>query len=419
MTAADPSPQAADPSPQALVLRRVSKRYGPVVALREASLSLPRSRFLVLLGPSGSGKTTLIRCLAGIERPTEGEIEIAGVRVADRRTHVPPERRELAMVFQEFALWPHMTVEQNVAYPLRRRRVDGEQAARRTRAMLERVGLAGHGRRYPHELSGGEQQRVALARALIARPALLLFDEPLSSLDANLRERLRTLIGELVREQGATTVYITHDQNEAFALGDEIAVLNDGQLIQRGAPEEIYNAPATPFVARFTGLAGVLDGRVLRRHGELLEVALPSSDPSRWALVRARAMHSSLSTGCAVQLMARAAAVRLCNADRRGVSLRAVIRERAYQGRGYAYVLQLGEQVKLSGVFDHRRFERGTAVGLHLSADRLLAFAADASRPSAPLAADAVLAHPDGPHRRDGLSRSPMASTGARLRARP
>jgi iron(III) transport system ATP-binding protein len=300
------------------------------------------------------------------------------------------------MVFQEFALWPHMTVEQNVAYALRRRRLHGDRALERAHAMLERVGLAGYGPRYPHELSGGEQQRVALARALVARPALLLFDEPLSSLDANLRERLRILIGELVREQGATAVYITHDQGEAFALGDEIGVLDRGRLIQHGPPEEIYGAPATPFVARFTGLAGVLGGRVLRRDGARLQVAVPSSDPTRQALLSARAMDGSLREDCAVQLMARAAAVRLCDPSRRGASLRAVVRERCYQGRGYSYVLELGERLELSGVFDRRRFERGVVVGLHLEADRLLAFAADSGDPIPPLAADALVPGADG-----------------------
>jgi ABC-type nitrate/sulfonate/bicarbonate transport system ATPase subunit len=173
-------------------------------------------RFAVLLGASGSGKTTLLRCIAGIEKITAGTIDIGGMAVADRHIHLAPERRELAMVFQDYALWPHMTVEQNVAFALHRHRLAPETARRQTRAMLERVGLDALGHRYPNELSGGEQQRVALARALVANTGLILFDEPLSNLDAHLRDRLRVEIATLVRECGATAIYITHDQAEAF-----------------------------------------------------------------------------------------------------------------------------------------------------------------------------------------------------------
>ncbi len=251
-----------DPAP-AVEVRGVTKRFESVVALDDVSLTLAPGRFLTLLGPSGSGKSTLIRCLAGIEQVSAGTIALGGNVVADTARQLPPERRDLAMVFQDFALWPHMTAAQNVAFALRRRKTRGAQATRQAVTMLERVGLAGLRERYPHELSGGEQQRVALARALVASPELLLFDEPLSSLDANLRERLRIEIGTLVRETGASAVYITHDQGEAFALGDEVGVLAEGRLVQHGSPELIYRAPANPFVARFTGIAGGLTGRVV------------------------------------------------------------------------------------------------------------------------------------------------------------
>jgi len=386
----------------ALQLRGLSKRYGQVQALADVSLTVGRGRFLVLLGPSGSGKSTLVRCLAGIERPSGGEILISGERVACARRHVPPEERDLAMVFQDFALWPHMSVQENVAFALRRRRVRGAAARRRALEMLDRVGLAGYGARYPHELSGGEQQRVALARALVGEPALLLFDEPLSSLDANLRERLRTEIGTLVREQGATAVYITHDQQEAFALGDEIGILHRGSLVQRGTPEQIYDTPATPFAARFTGLAGALSGRVLRGDGNSVEVAVASEAPTRHALLGARAMQEGLAPGAAVTLMLSPAAVCLCEAGAPGATLSAGVRERAYQGRGYDYVLALGERLELCGVFDHRRFERGDRVGLRLDPSRTLAFAEEAATRSPALGA-AALAAASGPgeHARD------------------
>ena len=373
-------------------LIELSKHYSDVRALQDVSLAVSRSRFLVLLGPSGSGKSTLIRCLAGIERPTAGEIRIAGDVVAGGRRHLAPERRDLAMVFQDFALWPHMTVGENVHFPLRRRKVGSAAAADRVRAMLQRVGLTRHAERYPHELSGGEQQRVALARALVANPALLLFDEPLSSLDANLRERLRIEIGTLVREQGATAVYITHDQSEAFALGDAIGVLDSGRLVQLGTPETIYRRPATPFVARFTGLSGVLTGRLMGPvplRPELVHVTAPTTDPTRQADLMAMPM-TELKAGTAVQVMLRPTAARLCNPEGRGAVLRAVVRDGAYHGRGYDYVLELGNGLELSGVFDRRRFARGETVGLHIDPAQALAFAEDAAVNAPPLSAEAL-----------------------------
>ena len=233
-----------------------------VPALKSVSLDVAPGTFLVLLGPSGSGKTTLLRCLAGIERIDSGSLAIGSRVVADGRSHVPPEQRDLSMVFQDYALWPHMTALDNVAFALRRRRLPRAECRVRAASMLDRVGLSEFAKRYPNELSGGQQQRVALARALIADTGLILCDEPLSNLDADLRERMRVEISSLVREAGATTVYITHDQAEAFALADHIGVLEEGVLVQSGSAEDVYHHPATPFVARFTGLAGELPVRV-------------------------------------------------------------------------------------------------------------------------------------------------------------
>lgn len=234
----------------------VRKSYGRAVALDGIDLQLGTGRFVVLLGPSGSGKSTLARCLAGVERIDSGRLYLGGQLVGDGRHHLPPERRNLAMVFQDYALWPHLDVRSNVTYALRRHHLGGTESRRRAGEALDQVGLGALGERYPHELSGGEQQRVALARAVVGRPGLLIFDEPLSNLDADLRERLRVEIATLTRQSGATAVYITHDQSEAFALADEIAVLDRGNLVQFGPPEDIYHRPATPFVARFTGISG-------------------------------------------------------------------------------------------------------------------------------------------------------------------
>ena len=239
-----------------------------VPALKSVSLDVAPGSFLVLLGPSGSGKTTLLRCLAGIERIDRGSLSIGSRVVADGRTHVPPEQRDLSMVFQDYALWPHLTALDNVAFALRRRLLSRASCRGRALEMLSRVGLAEFARRYPNELSGGQQQRVALARALIADTGLILCDEPLSNLDADLRERMRVEISALVREAGATTVYITHDQAEAFALADVVGVLEAGELVQAGSPEDVYHHPATPFVARFTGLAGELPVRVTGHFGD-------------------------------------------------------------------------------------------------------------------------------------------------------
>ncbi|MGI9185306.1 MAG: ABC transporter ATP-binding protein [Solirubrobacteraceae bacterium] len=316
-----------------------------MTALNDVSLTVPRGQFLVLLGPSGSGKSTLIRCLAGIDRPSAGTISIAGAVVADHYRQVPPERRDLAMVFQDFALWPHMTVGENVAFALRRRALSTAEGRSRAAAMLDRMGLglAAYGKRYPHELSGGEQQRVALARALVAKPALLLFDEPLSSLDANLRERLRIEIDTLVRDQGATAVYITHDQREAVALGDQVGILERGRLVQLGRPEMIYGAPATAFAARFTGLSGTFDGRLMGPvpgDGELVHVAVATDAPGRVLDLHATS-RSALAVGAAVQVMLRPTAVRICRPEARARSCGAVVRDGAYHGRGYDYVLEL------------------------------------------------------------------------------
>ncbi|HTX28717.1 MAG TPA: ABC transporter ATP-binding protein, partial [Streptosporangiaceae bacterium] len=223
----------ADP----IAIENLGKTYpGGNQALRDVSLHVDPGTFLVLLGPSGSGKTTLLRCLAGIERVTSGQITIGSRMVAADRVHIAPDQRDLSMVFQDYALWPHLSARDNVAFALRRRRVSRADCRSRATEMLSRVGLGALADRYPNELSGGEQQRVALARALIADTGLILCDEPLSNLDADLRERMRVEISALVREAGATTVYITHDQAEAFALADMVGVLEEGRLVQFGTP---------------------------------------------------------------------------------------------------------------------------------------------------------------------------------------
>jgi iron(III) transport system ATP-binding protein len=358
-----------------------------VPALKSVSLSVSPGSFLVLLGPSGSGKTTLLRCLAGIERIDSGSIDIGGRVVADGRSHVPPEQRDLSMVFQDYALWPHMTALDNVAFALRRRHLSRAECRIRAGTMLARVGLAEFARRYPNELSGGQQQRVALARALIADTGLILCDEPLSNLDADLRERMRVEISSLVREAGATTVYITHDQAEAFALADVIGVLEEGVLVQSGSPEDVYLHPATPFVARFTGLAGEFPVRVTG-HGSdgALEIAAIGADglPVRNGSVRLPALQqsgrevpsassasasdsgASLKPGDDGLLAIRPTGVFLLRSDAETPHLTGTVADVAFRGRGYEYAIDLPGLGRLTGVFARHRAERGDSVGLRL-----------------------------------------------------
>ena len=236
----------------------ITKRFGALVAVDGVDLVIARGELLAVVGPSGCGKTTLIRIIAGLERPDAGEVRIGG-RTA---THLPPERRNVSIVFQNFALFPHMSVADNVAYGLKMRSFPRSERERRVNEALELVDLAGLGRRRPHELSAGQQQRVALARALAPRPHTLLLDEPLSALDASLRERLRLEIRRIQRELGITTILVTHDQEEALSIADRVAVMERGALVQVGEPWEVYDSPASPFVAGFIGKGSFVEAEV-------------------------------------------------------------------------------------------------------------------------------------------------------------
>jgi iron(III) transport system ATP-binding protein len=380
-----------------ITLDSVRKVYpGGNEALRDVSLDVEPGTFLVLLGPSGSGKTTLLRSLAGIERITSGRIAIGASTVADARVHLPPDRRDLSMVFQDYALWPHLTAADNVAFALRRRRLPGAQRRARALAMLERVGLGPLAARYPNELSGGEQQRVALARALVADTGLLLCDEPLSNLDADLRERLRVEISALVREAGATTVYITHDQAEAFALADRVGVLEQGRLVQEGTPEEIYTQPASPFVARFTGLSGELAVRVTGTAGD----GMVHVEPAGGAAAAGRPVLARHSRGPAPAdglLLVRPTGVRLSAPHRDEHHLTGTVADVAFRGRGYEFAVDVPGHGRLTGVFARHRAARGETVGLRLEPEGCHLF------PAAPGGAAASPAGPGG----EGLTQTP------------
>jgi iron(III) transport system ATP-binding protein len=249
---------------------------GIVRAVDGIDLEVARNEFVVLLGPSGCGKTTTLRCVAGLERVDGGSIEIDGqvVDSASARAFVPPERRDIGMVFQSYAVWPHLNVYENVALPLTegRRRIPRDQARGRVLEALRLVRLEGLESRPVTDLSGGQQQRVALARAIVTRPKVLLMDEPLSNLDARLRDQMRTELKRLTLELGVTTLYVTHDQIEALSLGDRICVMQHGKILQQGAPEEVYNRPVDPFVAQFVGDMNFVAGTVAGP--KLVETAL-------------------------------------------------------------------------------------------------------------------------------------------------
>ena len=240
----------------AVRLTGVMKNFGPVAAARNLNLEAERGKILALLGPSGCGKTTALRLIAGFELPDAGEVEISGRKVAGAGVHVPPERRRVGMVFQDYALFPHLSVARNVAYGLPR----GKRSGTRIQETLELAHLSGLEDRMPHELSGGQQQRVALARALAPEPEMVLLDEPFSNLDAALRARVRTEMRDILHQAGVTAVFVTHDQEEALSVADEVAVMLDGEVVQSAPPEDLYHRPATREVAAFVGDANFLPG---------------------------------------------------------------------------------------------------------------------------------------------------------------
>ena len=242
-----------------IVIKDVKKAFGEVVVLSSFNAEFADGEFVTLLGPSGCGKTTMLRMLAGFEKPTEGEIFIGDREVSSTKDFVPPERRDIGMVFQSYAVWPHMTVFENVAYPLKMKKMHKDGIKKLVEEVLETVHLSQYAQRIPSQLSGGQQQRVALARALVAKPQLLLLDEPLSNLDAKLRDSMRFEIKDIQRQLGITVVYVTHDQMEAMTMSDRVIVINKGVIQQIGKPTDIYRHPANQFVADFVGKINFLE----------------------------------------------------------------------------------------------------------------------------------------------------------------
>ncbi len=350
-----------------VVIKGAVKRYGSLAALNDFDLTIEPGTFTVLLGPSGSGKSTLIRSIAGIERLDSGTIHFGDREIAGEGFHMAPEKRDLAMVFQDYALWPHMTSYENVGYALKRRNLDSTESDRRINEALDRVGLSTKGSNYPFQLSGGEQQRVALARAIVGRPSLLLFDEPLSNLDADLRERLRVEIATLTREIGATACYITHDQSEAFALADTIGVLQSGTLQQIGKPEEIYRNPANRFVTAFTGVSGSFLGTVESATAGKAIVVLGQYR------IECRTSNS-LKVGDLAEVLIRPSATSFTQSGSN--TLPAIVLDVAYRGRGYEHVVECDFGV-ISSVFSPQSVARGSRVEIYVDPEGCIAFPTD------------------------------------------
>lgn len=335
-----------------LVVRNLCRRYGGFKAVDNISFTVPDGKFLTLLGPSGCGKSTTLAMLAGLDRPDEGFIAVGGEVFFDgvHKTFVEAEKRNLGLVFQTYALWPHMTVRQNVEYALKLRQMPRAERAKRVNESLELVEMEKFIDRYPNQLSGGQQQRVALARTLAYRPKLLLLDEPLSNLDAKLRDRARSWLKQLQGQIGITTIFVTHDQSEALSLSDSIAVMDKGSIVQLGSPLEIYDTPATSFVADFIGTSNFFHGTVARTDSTATVIRLSDGQ-----LLTAQPA-AGLKVDELATLACRPERIQITNlSSDKANTLRARVIERSYLGARSVFTLEAGR--------DTFRLESGSDIG--------------------------------------------------------
>ncbi|MDF0601849.1 ABC transporter ATP-binding protein [Psychromarinibacter sp. C21-152] len=339
-----------------VTLDNIVKRFGSFTAVHQTNLEVSEGAFVTLLGPSGCGKTTNLRMIAGLLDPTEGEIRIGGKRVND----VPIHKRNLGIVFQNYALFPHKTVADNVAFGLKYRNVSKADAEKKVREALELVQLPQVGDRYPKALSGGQQQRIALARAIVVEPDVLLLDEPLSALDANLREDMRVELKRIQDQIGVTTVFVTHDQSEALAMSDEIVVMSNGRVEQVGTPEEVYNTPASEFVANFLGASNILDG-TCKAAGDGATLEVPLFGTVQVPPEKAKGVGQGPA-----KLVLRAEKLTLYAKDTAPeglVTAEATVETVDYQGQTVRYFVRAGEtQFQAINLIDGHPFAEGTSV---------------------------------------------------------
>jgi putative spermidine/putrescine transport system ATP-binding protein len=341
----------------AVDLHNVTKRFGEALVIKGISLSIAKGEFVSLLGPSGCGKTTLLRMIAGLELTTNGSIIIGG----KDSTALPPEQRDIAMVFQSYALLPHLSVFENVMFPLRMRNIGSKQEqTKRVKHVLDMVQLGHLATRKPRELSGGQQQRVAVARAVVSRPQVLLLDEPLSNLDARLRESMQEELIQLHHQTGLTTIFVTHDQEEALSLSDRIILLNEGKIEQEGSPSNLYSAPATRFSAAFMGSSNILDVE-LEVVGGISCARLSSEDVLPLSVGHDR--------GGASTITFRQEDVQLVPAT--GTSCRARIETAIFLGARVRYVVTVGAHRIRCLAADGKQFNTGDMVDLRIAPDRI------------------------------------------------
>jgi len=320
-----------------LIAQNVQKQLGTAQVLCGVSFELQPGEVLALLGPSGSGKTTLLRSVAGLERPDKGKIEIRGKVVFDAASgfEIPAEQRGLGLVFQSYALWPHRSVFENVAYGLRLRHIADAEVRQKVGDVLKRLGLDHLAERYAHQLSGGQQQRVALARAIVYNPPVLLLDEPLSNLDAKLREDARAWLREFIKQIGNSALYVTHDQTEALAIADRVLLLDKGQIQQEGPPEKIYGEPTSRFTAEFMGSNNIFEGKIAEISGGRARLA--GDRWSLWGVLKTEKTRDATATA-----LVRVESVRL--SDGAGENrLKMLLKSALYLGERWEYVLELGD----------------------------------------------------------------------------
>lgn len=355
-----------------VVVDKLVKRFGQeALAVDNISFTVREGEFVTLLGPSGCGKTTTLRCIAGLEEPNEGDILIGGEVFTSSARHVclPPEKRHLGMVFQSYAIWPHMSVSENVAYGLQAQRTPRAEMNERVQKALNLVGLGGLGDRNATKLSGGQQQRVSLARALVYNPRVLLFDEPLSNLDAKLRERMRLELANLVRELKITSIYVTHDQAEAMVMSDRIIVMKDGRIQQEGDPHSTYNEPVNSFVADFIGVANIMEGKAAERNGGSgVWVEIPEMGTR---LLCARGAKEDVQPGADVLITVRPEYVEIMEGGTPSENrLEGQVREAVYLGQIWDCVVQVKNYSLRMQVRGDVEVNPGQSVSMAISPDR-------------------------------------------------